>query len=319
MVQLLSVGLRNNKFELFRLSIDGNIRVVTRDEILNILLDGRKIHGIRIDSNRNIRVDKDVRRFNINNRKEVQNKRKENLNKQLEYENTAIKIRDTLKNSKDTLVFHGSLSGIHGNINVNCNKNECDFGPGFYTGEMIEQAEGRVSNTKESIIYAFKLDMNKVKSEKIAVYKFNDTILWAIFIGYNRKKIDLSDYKYLKAALDKILQYDIIVGLIADDKIADTYNSFCAGLISDVALNECIKYVKYGNQIVFKTDKSLMDISKLAEYKLVGSLKNNSIQWSRDAKHNMDSNIDRIIQDCYGKGRLIGKCLEAYNEKFKRK
>ena len=42
MMKLLSVGLKNTRFELFRLNIDGNIKVVTRDEIINVLLDGRR-------------------------------------------------------------------------------------------------------------------------------------------------------------------------------------------------------------------------------------------------------------------------------------
>ena len=67
-------------------------------------------------------------------------------------------IRNELIQSEKRLLFHGSLTGISGNIQCDKNKGLCDYGNGFYTGESIEQAENRVCNSSMPIIYGFEYD-----------------------------------------------------------------------------------------------------------------------------------------------------------------
>ena len=160
------------------------------------------------------------------------------------------------------ILYHGSISGLKLPIKVDYSSNPCDFGKGFYLGDMKEQAQNRVCNFRDSVVYEMELDMNKYRT-----YQFEDDVLWALFIGVNRKRIELSEYKKLTDFFDKLHRdYDILIGHIADDKIAQSFNRFMDGDITDRALTECLREVKYGNQYVIKKQNVANDIVILNEY-----------------------------------------------------
>ena len=146
-------------------------------------------------------------------------------------------------------------------------------------------------------------------------YVFTNDSLWALYIAYNRKYLDFQIGKHpnLVSKMHDIDKYDIVIGKIADDKISQVYGEFIAGNITDICLSECLKLVKYGNQVVFKDDNALrLLLRPRYTYKLTRDMKESSIKWNRELKYSMDSDIADIKKQYRRLGKYIDECLEAY-------
>lgn len=212
--------------------------------------------------------------------------------------------------TKEYVLWHGSISGIDFPIRVNYSNNLCDFGVGFYLGELKEQAENRVSNYKNAMVYKMILKLD----DKCRIYRFEDDILWAIYIAYNRKKYSFNQYPKLLKILKNIDKYDIIIGKIADDKVSNTYNNFIGRNYTDKVLIESLKLVKYGNQIVIKNQKYVNEKYLIIESskKLSKNEKENSIKWGKELKNKMNIDLDEIVKKYRRDGKYIDEILEEY-------
>lgn len=230
-----------------------------------------------------------------------QTEKQANIEKNIAIRNQVLK--------ETNLLYHGSDGGIKGEIRVDNNSNICDFGKGFYLGTKLIQAENRVSNSANAVLYAYTYDFSNV-----SVYEFKDSILWVLFICTFRRKgeIDLNKYKKLKNERDKILKSDVVIGWIADDKIATVYEYFIQGFITDICLFECLRLVDYGKQVVIKTNKGLSSIKEKYKYELPVEEKKKSIEWNTLKKKDIDERIEELRIKYQGKGNYINECLEAY-------
>lgn len=216
-----------------------------------------------------------------------------------------------LINSEKNLVFHGSDGGIRGEIDCSHSSALCDFGPGFYTGTDLEQAENRISNKQNGILYVFEYTI-----ETGNYYEFKDDVLWALYIAYNRKNkyINFGQYAEIIKKMNEINRHSVVVGKIADDKISSVYDDFIKGAITDKCLVECLQLVKYGNQIVFKSNEDVKNSLKLVDkYILTKDMRERSVEWNRGMKANMDSDIGQIKLQHRREGRFIDECMEDYN------
>lgn len=211
--------------------------------------------------------------------------------------------------SDNTLLFHGSDGGIVGNLKINKNKSVSDFGNGFYTGENLLQAENRASNSSNGMVYAYHYSLNGVN-----VYSFDDVVLWSIYVGYNRKQLDMQRDTPPKLAtiLYNIDAFDVIVGIIADDKISRVYDLFVDNDITDKCLVECLKLVKYGRQFVFKTTRSLNCLTEVSSYKLTKEMKKASIEWNRKLKGDIDYAVESFRKKYRRDGLFLEEALERY-------
>ena len=104
-----------------------------------------------------------------------QTKKQANMQKNISIRNQVLK--------ETNLLYHGSDGGIKGEIRVDNNSNICDFGKGFYLGTKLIQAENRVSNSANAVLYAYTYDFSSVN-----IYEFKDAILWVLFICTFRRK-----------------------------------------------------------------------------------------------------------------------------------
>lgn len=152
-------------------------------------------------------------------------------------------------------LFHGSKGCFVGDISPFCSRVECDFGQGFYVGDQQKQAETIVIDANPSIIYKLSVSLNN-----LSVYKFDDDRLWALYVGINRGLLQLENLPKLNTIVKHINSHDVIIGLIADDRMMYIYNAFINGDVTDIVLKECLKEVQLGNQYVFKTEKSCKQI-----------------------------------------------------------
>lgn len=208
-------------------------------------------------------------------------------------------------------LYHGSIGGIRGNISLKFGNDSMDFGRSFYLGTHKMQAVERASKVSDGYLYTFELDTSGLK-----FYSFKDDALWALYVAKNRRSIDvLNRYsnllEYFRYNIDCC---DVVYGYIADDKMANSYDTFIAGGLTDKGLIESLKLVKYGKQYALRTDKAIGQLSLLSRSKLSDSDKNKAIKWGRGMKYDMVHKLSTIRETYEGKGTLLFALLRKYDD-----
>lgn len=145
------------------------------------------------------------------------------------------------------ILYHGSYMEItkpdiiHSRTNV-------DFGRGFYTTPLLEQAQKWCMKFKDknrdAIVNRFNFDESAFEKCKILKFDYYSED-WLDFVLNCRSRKNKSDY-------------DIVIGGVANDKVFNTVELFFDGLIDK---NEAIKRLRYEQpnlQIAFRT-QSVID------------------------------------------------------------
>ena len=203
-------------------------------------------------------------------------------------------------------LYHGSVGGIRGRIGLQNNENLCDFGNGFYLGDVKEQAENRVCNVKDGFVYTFRASFEGLRG-----CLFTDPALWGLYIGFNRRKLTEIPPELL-SVFREIGSFDYIAGWIADDKLSAAYTDFLDGLITDICLAECLKLVKYGNQYVCKSREALQALTLTDCHPMEKELRTRSLSWGRMMKRDMDRHLEEIRRRYRREGRFVDECLDSY-------
>ena len=153
------------------------------------------------------------------------------------------------------ILYHGSKSGINGKIRP-ISRETCDFGKGFYMGDKPDQPKGLIAAYPNNKFYEIEYNVDGLK-EKNFKDDYTSQIDWALYIAFNRAPEQMSQYEKLCERYKSYnSDYDIIVGVIADDKMTQVMNLFFAGTMCDKAFIEALQYVKLGKQYVLKTDNA---------------------------------------------------------------
>lgn len=144
------------------------------------------------------------------------------------------------------LVYHGSNIEVS-KPNLTHTRKNVDFGQGFYTTPIYEQAKEwslRYKIKGESAIVSI-FSVNEKEFDNLKVLKFDTySEKWLDFILMCRSGIDNSDY-------------DIVIGGIANDKVFNTIELYFDNLIDKNTAIERLKYEKPNLQICFKSQKSI--------------------------------------------------------------
>lgn len=158
------------------------------------------------------------------------------------------------------LLYHGSKSGIQGDIKPDYfrNRNTCDFGKGFYLGDLPDQPKGLIVGRPQGRFYEIEYDSSNLKVKDFsAVDDYTTKIDWALFIAYNRIPEYFNGYPFLQERYHSYnTSYDLIIGLIADDSMMMVLDEFFSGKGSDKYLIDCLRHVKLGKQYVLKTEEA---------------------------------------------------------------
>jgi hypothetical protein len=142
------------------------------------------------------------------------------------------------------IVYHGSYKEVVKPDIAHSRKN-VDFGRGFYTTPLLEQAQKWCRK--------FKGTMN---SAVVSVYQFDEK-------AYTECKVLRFD-TYSEDWLDFILKcrrgednsdYDIVMGGVANDKVFNTVELFFDGLIDKKEAIKRLRYEKPNFQIAFRSQK----------------------------------------------------------------
>ena len=158
------------------------------------------------------------------------------------------------------ILYHGSNMEI-GNVDISKCKPFKDFGCGFYTSPIREQAAAMAKRTvrifKEGkpCITEFSFDDVYLCNSDINIRRFNEPSKeWAKFVINNRNQ------KYTKIqSLDcnTDCKYDIVVGPVANDDITALMDVYLSGILSEEALARELTYRDLSLQVSFHTLKSI--------------------------------------------------------------
>lgn len=139
-------------------------------------------------------------------------------------------------------LYHGSTVIVDKPL-ASFGRDNLDFGKGFYTTSIQNQAEEWILRFillgKKGIINIYNYDDTKIQSK----YRYKK------FPEYNEDWLDfVLDCSRGSAAY---LNYDIIEGGIANDKVFNTVELYFSGLINKTTALQRLKYEKPNNQICF--------------------------------------------------------------------
>ena len=158
------------------------------------------------------------------------------------------------------VIYHGSTETITLPI-AKAGRPDLDFGQGFYTTDMLEQAQiwaDRMHRQRHepALINVYEFDKEKAMKE-YRYLKFDDyDIRWLDFIALCRTGNPI--WK----------EYDCIEGGIANDRVIDTVESYIAGTTdAEHALEELSKH-RPNNQICIISQRLIDDCLKYKETQL---------------------------------------------------
>ena len=150
-------------------------------------------------------------------------------------------------------LYHGSTVIVDKPL-VSYGRDNLDFGKGFYTTRMQRQAEKWIQRF-----------ISLGKKGIISIYNFDDTDIqkkyrYKKFPEYNEDWLD-----FVLASRDgskDYLNYDIIEGGIANDKVFNTVELYFTGLIDKSTALQRLKFEQPNNQICFINQQVLDTVLK---------------------------------------------------------
>lgn len=152
--------------------------------------------------------------------------------------------------------YHGSRQGIVGDIDPNINRSKShDFGYGFYLGTTFKQSSTFVAaeDGGNDRVYKFSFALDDLDCLELRDMR------WLFFVAYNRKKIsETKENAHLLRQIRKVMNhnYDVIIGPIADDKMAISMDNFFNNIISYGQLMKCLTQLSIGDQYCLKSKKA---------------------------------------------------------------
>jgi len=167
------------------------------------------------------------------------------------------------------ILYHGS------NIEINTiDLDRCrpckDFGKGFYTSPLREQAlimakrTVRINGEGSPCITAFFWDDKLLYDHSLKIKQFtgsdND---WARFVVNNRNRRN-TDLHNPNCNIDA--KYDVVIGPVANDDIAALIEVYLIGLISDDFLTKELTFRDLSSQVSFHTEKAIACLRKTEVY-----------------------------------------------------
>lgn len=208
-------------------------------------------------------------------------------------------------------MYHGSRGGIEGIIKP-CSRPKCDFGQGFYMGENPEQVKGLVVEDMEPIFYTMKLKLSEIPENKILLLDGKDWL--NIVLACRRKVPEFSALKLAKDKLQQLKKYDIVIGPIGDDKMNEAMQAYSNGYLTDNGLIACLQQVRYGNQVVAKTEFACSKIEILSQRELMGKEADDVRKYSQQRRFESRDVVNRMIRQYRNNGMYIDELIDKENQ-----
>lgn len=159
------------------------------------------------------------------------------------------------------IVYHGSDVVVDKPILLKP-KRTLDFGAGFYTTTNKKQAVNFANkvmlrnDSKTKVVSMYEIDIEEM-IETLDVLKFDKPNAgWLNFVFENRQGV----YKGI--------QYDVVIGAVADDTIYRVFGLYEAGLLTREETLKRLKIRKLFNQVAFCTKKALEQLKYIGQLDL---------------------------------------------------
>lgn len=214
--------------------------------------------------------------------------------------NRIIRVDETIT------LYHGSKAGIHGDI-VPSSREHCDFGRGFYMGTERTQPLTLICNYPNAKLYTLSINLSGLVILNVEV-----GLDWAFLIAYHRGKMEsVKDSPVYKRIENLSKGCDMIIGLIANDRMFVVLDRFFNGEITDLALINSLSALKLGRQYVALTEKACKRIIILDEQRIT---ENERIRLKQESEANRSKGIafaEEICRKYRREGRFFDEILKA--------
>ena len=187
------------------------------------------------------------------------------------------------------IVYHGS-NDIVKHPDYTKSRVDIDFGVGFYLSDDKNMASKWACNKNNSILNIYELELDGMK-----IKRFEPDKEWLDYVVANR----MLDKEWLTDFND--MQYDILTGPTADDKLFNTIDLYNDGIVSAETAVKIINCMNYSNQIVLKSKEALGRISFLDSHKMFGLEKERLIQQFREDRNAANQRTRQILQEINGR------------------
>ena len=209
--------------------------------------------------------------------------------------------------SNTKVLFHGSKNNeFIFPVDLNHSKINNDFGVGFYLGETYTQAATYIANGNAPFVYSFKLDL---KGLKIMQFEVNKE--WMIAIAFFRGWINkYQNHPFVNSIISKVLEHDVIIAPIADNRMFDIISEFVRGEITDLQCEHSLAATNLGFQYVIKTEAALKKLSTIRPL-FVSSFEKEKLVNLRLEMSDLSQDKVRVARIEYrGKGQYIDEMLK---------
>lgn len=156
------------------------------------------------------------------------------------------------------MLYHGSNRFID-KIDLQKGKRNKDFGKGFYTTHLREQAvlwsvriAERFGGSPAVTAFDFDYDAAVADGLKIKIFERPDKE-WALFVMANRCSLSNEPEH----------DYDIVIGPVANDNIARLFGLYDMNIIDLKAVVAGLTYKDLNSQYFFATDRALKYLRKI--------------------------------------------------------
>lgn len=193
-------------------------------------------------------------------------------------------------------LYHGSKNGIKGIIQPDLSRDMCDFGKGFYMGDNPEQPVGLIAGWEQHKLYEMDFQENGLNIKRFG-NTYEEQLDWALFIAYNRNPQWYAAQKKLCERYKSYhSDYDVIIGLIANDKMFQLLERFYDGTLCDRALIDGLSRVRLGNQYVLKSKRACSGehLQIVSERQLSDQEKKSALAQSENKFHQMSGFIGEL-------------------------
>lgn len=163
------------------------------------------------------------------------------------------------------ILYHGTNIDIK-EISLSLCRPSKDFGRGFYTTDILEQAQNmavRVSRIYggSPIVNIYSISDDFLTLPNLYIKNFGNiaSVEWALFVMNNRNR-NFNDYRSENCNLD--CKYDIVHGPIADDTMTTLFRLFQEELLSLEMLTKGMIYREATSQYSFHTERAVHLLKK---------------------------------------------------------
>lgn len=164
------------------------------------------------------------------------------------------------------ILYHGTNIDIQ-SIDLALCRPYKDFGKGFYTTDILEQAQKMAKRVARiyggnAIVNVYEIADNYIENSKLNILNFGKipSERWAVFVMNNRSKAFM-DFGSIDCNFD--YKYDIVTGPIADDDMTVLFRQFQNNLISLQTLINGMTFRETTSQFSFHTEKAVHLLRKV--------------------------------------------------------